>query len=80
MTERFEEALLLSGYPRTRIFPLQTMENVIKDLKEKLSGDEKEVVLLSPSTSSFDQFPNFETRGKVFKELVREYFKEGEEL
>lgn len=80
MAERFEEALLLNGYPRTRIFNLKTMENVVKDLRENLSGDEKEVVLLSPSTSSFDQFPNFETRGKVFKELVREYFKEGEEL
>lgn len=80
MTERFEEALLLGGYPRKRIFPLGTLENVVKEFRKKLSGDEKEVVLLSPSTASFDQFPNFETRGKVFKELVKEYFKEGEEL
>lgn len=80
MSERFEEALLLGGYPKKKIFSLGTLENVVKDLREKLSGEKEEVVLLSPSTSSFDQFPNFETRGKVFKELVKEYFKEGEEL
>jgi UDP-N-acetylmuramoylalanine--D-glutamate ligase len=31
-----------------------------------------EVVLLAPACSSFDQFENYEERGRVFKELVRE--------
>jgi UDP-N-acetylmuramoylalanine--D-glutamate ligase len=31
-----------------------------------------EVVLLAPACSSFDQFENYEQRGKVFKELVAE--------
>jgi len=31
-----------------------------------------EVVLLAPACSSFDQFENYEQRGKVFKELVNE--------
>ena len=31
------------------------------------SGD---VVLLSPACASFDAFPNFEVRGRCFKELV----------
>jgi UDP-N-acetylmuramoylalanine--D-glutamate ligase len=31
-----------------------------------------EVVLLAPACSSFDQFENYEQRGKVFKELVSE--------
>jgi UDP-N-acetylmuramoylalanine--D-glutamate ligase len=31
-----------------------------------------DVVLLSPSTASFDQFENFEHRGDVFRELVAE--------
>ncbi len=29
-----------------------------------------DVILLSPTTSSFDQYPNFEERGKHFKEIV----------
>jgi UDP-N-acetylmuramoylalanine--D-glutamate ligase len=32
-----------------------------------VSGD---VVLLAPACSSFDQFENYEHRGRVFKELV----------
>jgi UDP-N-acetylmuramoylalanine--D-glutamate ligase len=31
-----------------------------------------EVVLLAPACSSFDQFENYEHRGRVFKELVTE--------
>jgi UDP-N-acetylmuramoylalanine--D-glutamate ligase len=31
-----------------------------------------EVVLLAPACSSFDQFENYEHRGKVFKQLVKE--------
>jgi UDP-N-acetylmuramoylalanine--D-glutamate ligase len=31
-----------------------------------------EIVLLAPACSSFDQFENYEHRGRVFKELVDE--------
>jgi UDP-N-acetylmuramoylalanine--D-glutamate ligase len=31
-----------------------------------------EVILLAPACSSFDQFENYEQRGRVFKELVKE--------
>jgi UDP-N-acetylmuramoylalanine--D-glutamate ligase len=30
-----------------------------------------ETVLLAPACASFDQFENFEHRGRVFKDLVR---------
>ncbi|MDR3274534.1 MAG: UDP-N-acetylmuramoyl-L-alanine--D-glutamate ligase [Endomicrobium sp.] len=46
-----------------------SMENVIKQIfKTAVKGD---TVLLSPACSSFDQFSNFEERGKLFKKLVK---------
>jgi UDP-N-acetylmuramoylalanine--D-glutamate ligase len=35
------------------------------------SGLNEPVVLLSPACASFDQYPNFEVRGKAFTDLVR---------
>jgi UDP-N-acetylmuramoylalanine--D-glutamate ligase len=34
------------------------------------SGLKEAVVLLSPACASFDQYPNFEVRGKAFSDLV----------
>jgi UDP-N-acetylmuramoylalanine--D-glutamate ligase len=34
------------------------------------SGVKEPVVLLSPACASFDQYPNFEVRGKAFSDLV----------
>ncbi len=35
------------------------------------SGRKEPVVLLSPACASFDQYPNFEVRGKAFVDLVQ---------
>lgn len=79
MAERLKKHLILCNYNEEKINCLDTIENSIKDLREKLKF-EKEVVLLSPSTSSFDQFKSFEERGKIFKEKVIENFEQGEVL
>lgn len=53
---------------------LDNLENVVKYIKENLDFSEENYILLSPATSSFDQFKSYEERGKKFKELVIDYF------
>lgn len=79
MAERLKNSLIEVGYDKEKINSLDTLENSIKDLKNKIKL-EKEIILLSPSTSSFDQFKSFEERGEVFKKIVMENFKQGEIL
>ncbi len=53
----------------------ETLENAVKDAFEQaVPGD---IVLLSPACSSFDQFKNYEARGKFFKEIVKRLKNEG---
>ncbi|MGL5356084.1 MAG: UDP-N-acetylmuramoyl-L-alanine--D-glutamate ligase [Cetobacterium sp.] len=74
ISDKIEEGLIKINYPSTKIFNLKNLESALKELKSKLKKNEKEIILFSPSTSSFDQFKNFEERGKIFKELVKSYF------
>jgi len=46
---------------------------VFKDLKEDI--EEKKIILFSPSAASFDQFNNFEDRGKYFNKIIKNYLK-----
>jgi UDP-N-acetylmuramoylalanine--D-glutamate ligase len=46
----------------------ETLENAIR--KAHSAAQSGDVVLLAPACASFDQFKNYEHRGKVFKEIV----------
>ena len=69
-----KEKLIKDNYDISKIHTLDTVENSLLDIKERFDKNNKEVVLFSPSTSSYDQFKSFEHRGEVFKELVRKNF------
>ena len=45
---------------------------VLDEFKSDFNG--KKVILFSPSAASFDQFKNFEDRGKYFNKLIKKYF------
>lgn len=52
------------------IFEVHTYEDAVKLAHEKAhNGD---IVMLSPASTSFDMFRNFEERGNLFKKLVNE--------
>ena len=46
---------------------------VFKILKKK--GNQKKILLFSPSAASFDQFKNFEDRGRYFNKVIKQYLK-----
>lgn len=51
-----------------KILHADSMESAVKIMKENTTvGD---IVSLSPASASFDMYPNFEIRGKHYKELV----------
>ena len=53
---------------------LQLKNSIIRILKDIKSSNEKEnTILLSPAAASYDQFLNFEQRGKEFKKLSKFY-------
>ena len=45
------------------------MLSVFKDIKK--IKDMKITILFSPASASYDQFKNFEERGKLFKKLIK---------
>jgi UDP-N-acetylmuramoylalanine--D-glutamate ligase len=68
------EAQIVSsaGQGKTRgpeVVHAETLENAIR--KAHAAARPGDVVLLAPACASFDQFKNYEHRGKVFKEVVR---------
>jgi len=54
-----------------RVIVVEHMKDAI--LKAKEIANEGDIVLLSPSTSSYDEFSGYEERGRVFKQIVHEF-------
>ena len=52
----------------TKIVPSGTMDNAVA--QATASAQPGDIVLLAPACASFDQFQNYEHRGRVFKELA----------
>jgi UDP-N-acetylmuramoylalanine--D-glutamate ligase len=51
------------------VFHAETLETAVK--RATASAVDGDVVLLAPACASFDQFNNYEHRGRVFKEVVQ---------
>jgi UDP-N-acetylmuramoylalanine--D-glutamate ligase len=56
------------------VVPIHSCETLEKAVKAAAAAARPgEIVLLAPACSSFDQFDNYEHRGRVFKELVHDW-------
>lgn len=54
-----------------QVIEVDNVEAAVKPAFELAQTDE--VILLSPAAASWDQYPNFETRGTLFMEAVRDW-------
>ena len=63
-------AKIESQIKNTEVVHAETLENALR--KANAAAQPGDVVLLAPACASFDQFKNYEHRGRVFKEIVRE--------
>ena len=53
-----------------------TLQNLMNSLISNIiKNDDKKVIIFSPSAASFDQFKNFEERGKFFNNNIKIFLK-----
>lgn len=67
--EAFEKVLKKNNVELS-IVMVDSFEEAIKVSRD--AAKEGDIVTLSPACASFDMFPNFEVRGKKFKEIINE--------
>ena len=55
---------------------LKYLKKTVLKIREEIKNDTKpKIILFSPAAASFDQFNNFEDRGKYFNKLIKKLFK-----
>jgi UDP-N-acetylmuramoylalanine--D-glutamate ligase len=65
---KIESQIISSKHGGPEVVHAETLENAVKHAAAVAqSGD---IVLLAPACASFDQFRNYEHRGRVFKQVV----------
>ena len=58
---------------------MKNLKKAIIAIKNDIKKDKnKKIVLFSPAAASFDQFKNFEERGKFFNNIIRVMLKKNE--
>ncbi len=67
--------LIVFGETKMELAKLKEDAVIVEDLKQACEvayniAEKGDVVLFSPACSSYDQFRNFEERGRIFKEIV----------
>ena len=75
--KRFYNQLKKTNFKR-EIFLFNSLKKLMKYLFVKISKikENKVTILFSPAAASFDEYKNFEERGKVFKKVVNEHLKD----
>ena len=68
-SELLKNYLIEGGFSK-KIYLFNYLKKVVEVVIKCAKEEKKEVILFSPSCSSFDQFKNYEERGNLFKILV----------
>jgi UDP-N-acetylmuramoylalanine--D-glutamate ligase len=66
---KIESQIISAKNGGPEIVHAETIENAIR--KAHSAAQQGDVVLLAPACASFDQFKNYEHRGRIFKEIVQ---------
>ncbi len=65
-----EDAYRRTGDKSVRIIHARSYEDAVNTARSE--AEDGDIVILSPASTSFDMFKNFEERGRLFKRLVNE--------
>ena len=73
-----KSAKLISNQIKSKIYViiLETLEQVIEKIFDEIKNQNQKInILFAPACTSYDQYKNFEERGKHFTKLIKKYSK-----